>query len=56
LRTSASHKTHLAGLPVLDEGRAAEFAADTTESLSKAEALERAPREDLDAYLDAYLA
>jgi hypothetical protein len=43
-------------LPALDAARAAEFAADTTESLSKAEALERAPREDLDAYLDAYLA
>jgi glutamate--cysteine ligase len=56
LRTSAAHKTHMAGLPALDAARAAEFAADTTESLSEAEALERAPQEDLDAYLDAYLA
>ena len=56
LRTSAAHKTHMAGLPALDAARAAEFAADTTDSLSAAEALERAPQEDLDAYLDAYLA
>jgi glutamate--cysteine ligase len=56
LRTSAAHKTQMTDLPALDAARAAEFAADTTESLSKAEALERAPREDLDAYLDAYLA
>jgi len=39
-----------------NEARLAQFAGEAQESLREAEALERAPREDFEAYLAAYLA
>ena len=56
LRTSAVHKKYFLDLYAPTEARLAQFAGEAAESLRDADALERAPREDFDAYLAAYLA
>ena len=56
LRTSATHKAYFRDLHAPDPARIAQFAAETAESLQRAEALERAPQGDFDAFLAAYLA
>lgn len=56
LRTSAAHKAYLLELQAPAAARSDAFAHEVDESLARAEALERAPRGDFDAYLAAYLA
>jgi glutamate--cysteine ligase len=56
LRTSATHKAYFRDLHAPDAARIAQFTAETAESLQRAEALERAPQGDFDAFLAAYLA